>query len=519
MRLDDLVRTSNAVAATSGRHAKVATLAELLGRLSPDDARIAVPFLTGGLRQGRIGVGASAIREAATGVAAAASPTLELADVDAAFAEMSVVKGAGSAARRVQRLRGVFERSTVPERDFLVRLLFGELRQGAVEGVLADAVSRAANVPLAKIRRAAMVTGSLTTAACAALVSGVSGLESMDVALFAPLQPMLADSSESVEEALAETDGASVEYKLDGGRIQVHRDGEDVRIYSRGLHDVTASLPDVVRAVRALPVPRLILDGEALALRPDGTPQPFQVTMRQFGRTAELKGMEQVVPLTPFFFDCLYVDGQSLLDDPLSRRIAVLDDVVPASLRVPRRVGAGAVEAASFAAAAERDGHEGVVVKSLQSTYEAGRRGRAWIKVKRARTLDLVVLAAEWGSGRRAGSLSNLHLGARDDERGGFVMLGKTFKGLTDALLVWQTQQLLAREIGRDGPAVFVRPELVVEIAFNEIQESPHYPGRLALRFARVKRYRSDKSAAQADAYSDVRRLFTQITGLDAPPR
>ena len=519
MRLDDLVRTSSAVADTSGRNAKVATLADLLGRLSPDDARIAVPFLTGSLRQGRIGVGTSAIREAAAGVTAADAPTLELAEVDAAFAEMSGARGAGSAARRVQRLRGLFERSTILERDFLVRLLFGELRQGAVEGVLADAVARAANVPLARVRRAAMVSGSLTTAACAALVSGESGLESMDVALFAPLQPMLADSSETVEEALAETGDASVEFKLDGGRIQVHRDGEEVRVYSRGLHDITVSLPDVVRAVRAMPARGLILDGEALALRPDGTPQPFQVTMRQFGRTTDLQGEPQAVPLTPFFFDCLYLDGQSLLDDPLSRRITVLDDVVPAPLRVPRSVGASAVEAASFAATAERAGHEGVVVKSLQAAYEAGRRGRAWIKVKRARTLDLVVLAAEWGSGRRVGSLSNLHLGARDDERGGFVMLGKTFKGLTDALLAWQTQELLAREIGRDGHVVFVRPELVVEIAFNEIQESPHYPGRLALRFARVKRYRTDKSVAQADAYSGVQRLFTQMTGLDAPPR
>ncbi|MGC4084656.1 MAG: hypothetical protein QM736_21705 [Vicinamibacterales bacterium] len=292
-----------------------------------------------------------------------------------------------------------------------------------------------------------------------------------------------------------------------------------MRIYSRSLRDVTAGIRDVEEAVRGLRAREVVLDGEAIALRPDGTPHPFQITMRRFGRRQDADALRGELPLTPLFFDCLYLDGQALIDEPLARRVAVLDDVVPEGLRVPRVEGVDTAQAQAFVARAESAGHEGVMVKALEATYAAGRRGSAWVKVKRARTLDLVVLAAEWGSGRRHGTLSNLHLGARDEERGGFVMLGKTFKGLTDALLAWQTGELLAREIGRDGHIVFVRPELVVEIAFNEIQESSHYPGRLALRFARVKRYRSDKSASEADTYETVRRTYAAITGLDAPAR
>lgn len=518
MLFSELVSTSSAVAGASARLEKIATLSTFLRRLSAEEVAVAVPFLTGALRQGKIGAGYALVKQAAD-VEPAGQATLTIADVDRAFAAVTSVKGSGSGARRVWLLRELFARSTRAEQDFLVRLLFGELRQGAVEGVLLDAVARASDIAPDRIRRAAMIAGALAPAAVSALTEGESALTAMSIALFSPVQPMLAASAGDVGEALAETGDASLEYKIDGARIQVHKAGDDVRIYSRSLRDVTAGIRDVAEAVRALPAGELILDGEAIALRPDGSPHPFQMTMRRFGRRQDAEALRDELPLTPFFFDCLFIDGSPIIDEPLARRVAVLDGVVPERLRVPRESGLSAAHAEAFVTRAEQAGHEGVMVKALEAPYAAGRRGSAWVKVKRARTLDLVVLAAEWGSGRRAGTLSNLHLGARDDERGGFVMLGKTFKGLTDALLAWQTQELLGREIGRDGHVVFVRPELVVEIAFNEIQESPTYPGRLALRFARVKRYRSDKSPDAADTYQTVRRMYSAITGLDAPAR
>jgi DNA ligase-1 len=515
--LSELVATSAAVAATSSRLDKIARLAELLRRLAPSEAPIGVAYLTGTLRQNRIGVGGAAIRSAAE-VAPAASASLTLGDVDAAFERAASARGSGSTAARIQLLRELFARATDTEQDFLVRLLYGELRQGALEGVLAEAVARASAIPVARVRRAAMITGSLAQVAVAALTAGESALAAMEVTLFAPVQPMLAASADDVEQALAETGDAGLEYKMDGARIQVHKSGDEVRVYSRSLRDVTAAVPDVVDAVRSLRVGELILDGEAIALRSDGTPHPFQITMRRFGRKLDAAAVRTELPLSPFFFDCLYFDGASVIDEPLSRRVALLDQVAPASLQVPRLLGGGREQAVAFADRAAAAGHEGVMVKALDAGYAAGRRGSAWLKVKRAVTLDLVVLAAEWGSGRRKGTLSNLHLGARD-ERGGFVMLGKTFKGLTDAMLAWQTRELLAREIGRDGHIVFVRPELVVEIAFNDIQESPQYPGRLALRFARVKRYRTDKRADQADTFATIQALYQRATGLEPPVR
>jgi DNA ligase-1 len=518
VHLSEVVATSAAVAATSSRLDKIARLAELLRRLTPDDAPIAVAFLTGALRQNRIGIGSAAIRSAA-GVAPAADSSLTLADADAVFARVASIRGSGATAERVRLLRELFARATDIEQDFLIRLLFGELRQGALEGVLADAVARATAIPPERVRRAAMVSGSLAQAAIAALTGGDAALGAMEVALFAPVQPMLAASAENVDEALAESGAAGLEYKMDGARIQVHKSADDVRVYSRSLRDVTTAVPDVVSAVRSLRPRELILDGEAIALRSDGTPHPFQITMRRFGRKQDTEAVRRELPLSPFFFDCLYVDGTAVIDEPLSRRVALLDEVTPAALQVPRLIGATADEANTFAANAAAAGHEGVMVKALDAGYAAGRRGRAWLKVKRPVTLDLVVLAAEWGSGRRKGTLSNLHLGARDAERGGFVMLGKTFKGLTDATLAWQTRELLAREIGRDGHIVFVRPELVVEIAFNDIQESPQYPGRLALRFARVRRYRSDKRADEADTFATIQDLYRRATGLEPPVR
>jgi DNA ligase-1 len=374
-------------------------------------------------------------------------------------------------------------------------------------------------LPAGRIRRAVMFAGTLPPVARAAVVGGDEAIARFSLALFQPVQPMLAESADEVEQALAELGEASLEYKLDGARIQVHKRDDEVRVFTRNLREVTAAVPEVVEAARAMPVATLMLDGEVIALRSDATPHPFQITMRRFGRKLDVERARGLLPLTPVFFDCLYVEGQPLVDEPQARRVAVLIDIVPPPLVVPRIVTAKPDEAAAFLERSIAAGHEGVMAKAVDGLYAAGRRGQAWIKVKRARTLDLVVLAAEWGHGRRTGRLSNLHLGARDDRSGGFVMLGKTFKGLTDAMLARQTEALLQLEVARDGHTVHVRPELVVEIAFNEIQESPVYPGGLALRFARVKRYRPDKRATDADTIGTVMRLYAEGRGLEMRTR
>jgi DNA ligase-1 len=518
MLLSELVDTSSAVQAASGRLDKTARIAALLTRLTPEEVEIAVTFLSGAMRQGRVGVGWAAIRDAAsTPPAETASITIQ--DVDVALARIASVRGDGSARLRAGLLRDLLTRATRAEQDFLVRLLHGELRQGALEGVVVDAVAKAAGVRAAALRRAVMMAGDLAPVARALFVDGEPALARFAVQLLRPVQPMLADSAANLDEALREAGDSLVEQKLDGARIQVHKAGDDVRVFSRTLKDVTDAVPEVVGVVRASPRRELIVDGEVIALQRSGAPHPFQITMRRFGRRLDVDRLRAELPLTPFFFDCLFADGTALLDDPLERRAAALADAVDAGAIVPRLIRPGASDASDFLERTLAAGHEGLMVKTLDAPYAAGRRGAAWLKVKRARTLDLVVLAAEWGSGRRRGWLSNLHLGARDDERGGFVMLGKTFKGLTDELLESQTREFLAREIGRDEYTVHVRPELVVEIAFNDLQESPHYPGGLALRFARVKRYRADKTAADADSFASVRRVYTQMTGLEAPAR
>ncbi len=506
MRLQELVDTSNAVASVSRRLEKIDRLAALLKRLAPGEVEVAVEFLSGGLRQGRIGLGWAGL-EAAHREPPATESSLELLDADAAFSRIAEARGAGSAAERAALVVDLFRRATASEQDFLVRLVMGELRQGALEGVLADAVARAARLRPALVRRAWMLAGSLSAVAAAALSEGEAGLQRFTVQLMRPVQPMLADSADSIEEALDLVGEAALEYKLDGARIQVHKKDEEVRVFSRALREVTQAVPEVVAAVEGLPVATAIFDGEAIALRPDGTPHPFQVTMSRFGRQRGVSEMREQIPLTPFLFDCLFVDDVPLLDEPQRNRFDALLDRAP-SLVVPHAREVSRERAAAFVAEAIKAGHEGVMVKAVGAPYAAGRRGRAWVKVKTARTLDLVVLAVEWGSGRRRGLLSNLHLGARDPERGGFVMLGKTFKGLTDEMLAWQTKYLLEREVSRDSYTVYVRPELVVEIAFNEIQSSPRYPGGLALRFARVKGYRPDKTPSEADTIETVRKLF-----------
>jgi DNA ligase-1 len=510
MRLADVVAASRAVAGTTGRLEKVGHLADLMRHVPSGEIEIVIGFLSGAARQGRMGIGGaslSGLRE----VRAADAPSLDVRDVDTAFDQIAASSGAGSAAKRAEMLRLLFGRATRDEQDFLLRLLFGELRQGALEGVLMDAVAKASGIAAARIRRAAMLAGDLAPVARAALVDGEEALSRFVLQPFQPVQPMLADSADDVGGALAALGEASFEYKLDGARIQVHKVGDEVKVYSRNLRDVTMAVPEVVAVAGAMPARELVLDGEVIALRENGTPQPFQITMKRFGRKLDVDRLKAELPVTPFFFDALYVDGTVLVDDPLTSRVRVLGDQASAGNLVPRLVTADVGAAAGFAARALAAGHEGVMAKAVDGVWAAGRRGAAWLKVKQARTLDLVILAAEWGSGRRRGTLSNLHLGARDDERGGFVMLGKTFKGLTDEMLAWQTKKFLELEIGRDDYTVYIRPEVVAEIAFNEIQASPQYPGGVALRFARVKRYRSDKTAADADTIASVRKMYHSL--------
>jgi len=512
MKLHELVRTSTAVASTPGRLAKISTLAAFLKQLDAEEIGIAIGFFTGWPRQGKLGVGWSTIASA-QGQAPVSVPVLELRDVDRVLDQLQLVSGKGSSKERLRLLTELFARATTDEQQFLSAITIGEVRQGALEGVLLEAVARAAGLPSDRVRRAVMLAGNLGAVAFAVLKSGgEAALAQFQVELFRPVQPMLADSAPNVSDALAQSEHVVIEWKLDGARIQVHRRDDRVAVYTRSLNDVTAAVPEVVEAVSALPARELILDGEVIALAGDGKPLPFQVTMRRFGRRLDVATLRKELPVAPFFFDLLWCDGEDLLDRPLSERLQRLDAILPGAMCVPRITTADVDEAKRFEADALARGHEGVMVKSLAAPYAAGRRGSAWIKVKTARTLDLVVLAVEWGSGRRKGWLSNLHLGARDPETGGFVMLGKTFKGMTDAMLERQTKELLGLETARVGHVVHVRPELVVEIAFNEVQRSSQYPGGVTLRFARVKGYRTDKRAMDADTIDAVRAFLPDWT-------
>ena len=576
----------------SGRRVKINEIAGLLRRASPGEVPVAVAFLSGELRQRQIGVGYAALggllrtdlpadggpgdggpddggaADDRPGPDLAPQP-LTLAETDSVFAAIGAITGPGSQAGRRRLLGALFARTTPAEQSFLTRLLAGELHQGALEGVMVEAVAQAAGVPAGEVRRALLLGGSLPAVAEAALSAaltargpGAAGQVSPDetsvreaaagpateapateapagasaaagadagaaAALAAlrafhlqvgrPLRPMLAASAPTVAAAFERVSPAAVEWKIDGIRIQVHRQGREVRVFTRTLDDITPRLPEITRAVLASPAESLVLDGEAIALDPAGRARPFQVTASRAGTQAAPGPATPDVPLTPFFFDLLHLDGRDLIDEPASVRQALMAEVLPADLRVPRLMTGEVAEAEAFFADAVARGHEGVVVKSLDAPYAAGRRGSEWIKVKPRHTLDLVVLAAEWGHGRRRGWLSNLHLGARDPA-GGFVMLGKTFKGLTDEMLRWQTERFLdiAEPPGQhpggdltDARGVLrVRPEMVVEIAFDGVQASPRYPGGLALRFARVLRYRPDKQAAEADPIDAVRAIW-----------
>jgi ATP-dependent DNA ligase I len=501
MLLSEVVATSNRVASTSARSGKIAALASLLAELAADEVEAAVAFLAGEPRQGKIGVGWATI--VPLEVTPARDATLTIADVDRVISHLQTLGGPGSAASRQQHLGDLLGRATADEVDFIRRLLIGELRQGALEGVVTEAVAKAAGVRAESVRRSVMLAGNLPKVAAIALIEGESGLAAIGLEVLRPVQPMLAATAADVAEAIAANGLSSVEWKLDGARIQAHRVGDEVRLFTRNQNDVTARLPGVVDVVASLPGKRFILDGEVVGVGSDERPDPFQDTMSRFSRR---DGLGAAADLGVWWFDCLHVDGADLIDLPLVERASILATVA-GQWRVPSVLTDDPAVAAAFLDGALAAGHEGVMVKSASSRYEAGRRGQAWRKVKPVRTLDLVVLAAEWGHGRRRGWLSNLHLGARDPA-GGWVMVGKTFKGLTDDLLTWQTARFLELEVGHHGGVVEVRPELVVEIALDGVQVSSRYSGGVALRFARVRRYRPDKVAAEADDINAVRALL-----------
>ncbi len=505
MLLANIVDTSTQVAATSKRLAKIELLANLLSQLRGDEIDIVVSFLSGFTRQGRTGIGSAVVRDSQAPPAPA--PTLQILDVDRALATLATIKGPGSEPRKRNELQTIMAAATAGEQQFLKELHLGGLRQGALEGLMFEALARASGVDIDRIRRAAMMAGDTARVARSLLESGDTALDAYSIQLFRPVHPMLAQPAPDVETALAEMEEAALEYKLDGARIQAHKRDDEVRIYTRALNDVTSSVPEVVEAVRALPARELILDGEVISFAPDGRPQPFQVTMRRFGRKIELERLRTELPLTPVWFDILYCDGQPLIDHPQAERFTILTTLAPPQHLVPHMTASTPEAAAEFLRASLENGHEGIMAKATSSLYAAGARGNTWLKIKKVHTLDLVILAAEWGSGRRTGWLSNLHLGARDTENGGYAMLGKTFKGMTDEMLRWQTEQLLALETSRDSYTVFVEPKIVVEIAYSDIQQSPRYESGFALRFARVKRYRADKSPQEADTFATVKML------------
>lgn len=506
MLLAELAQVSLEVAATSARSRKVALLAALFRDAGPDDVPVVIPYLAGRLPQGRIGVGRRSLGDP---VEPASGPTLTVTGVDAELTALAAVSGSGSQALRRERLRALFAAATADEQHFLRALLTGEVRQGALDAVAADALARAAEAPAADVRRAVMLAGSLREVARTLLAEGPGALAAFRLTVGRPVQPMLAHTASSVTEAVDRLGPCAVEEKLDGIRVQVHRDGDRVRAFTRTLDDITDRLPELVTAVAALETGRFILDGEVIALGDDGRPRPFQETAARVGSRRDVAAAAAGVPIVPVFFDALSADGEDLLDLPYTERHTALARLVPEHLRVRRALvpeagDADARRAAeAFLAETLERGHEGVVVKDLAAAYSAGRRGASWLKVKPVHTLDLVVLAAEWGSGRRTGKLSNLHLGARRPD-GTFAMLGKTFKGLTDALLEWQTEKLRELATAEDGHVVTVRPELVVEIAYDGLQRSTRYPAGVTLRFARVLRYREDKTAQEADTVETV---------------
>ena len=507
MNLIDLVNVSSAVSATRSRLKKRALIGECLRVADRHEIRLIVNYLAGVMPQGRIGLGPAMVTAASKG-APAGDRAVPLDEVDRRFSDIAAMQGAGSKQAKTDAFGELLSQVSREEQRFLAGLVLGEVRQGALEGVLIEGIAAASELPADAIRRAVMLAADPAPVAEAALVDGLPGLQAFRLHVLSPVRPMLAQPSDTLADAMNGLGAAALQYKLDGARIQLHRLGSDVRIFTRQLNDVTARLPEIVEAALEMPATNFILDGEAIAFGRDERPLPFQVTMRRFGRASRVDEMRDKLPLSGLHFDCLYLDGEELIDRPFDERSEALARLADPSSLVPQLKTASVAEANRFLATALEQGHEGIMAKSPDSLYAAGNRGSDWLKIKQAHTLDLVVLAAEWGSGRRKGWLSNLHLGARQPDDGSFVMLGKTFKGLTDRMLAEQTKALLDRELGREGNVVHVRPELVVEIAVNDIQQSQQYPAGMALRFARVKGYRPDKKATEADTIDTVRELF-----------
>ncbi|WP_055617062.1 ATP-dependent DNA ligase [Streptomyces phaeochromogenes] len=514
MLLHRLARVSQEVAATSARSRKTALLAELFRDAEADDVPIVIPYLAGRLPQGRLGIGWKIL---GTPVPPAAEPTLTVREVDARLTALGKVSGTGSQAERARLVAELMGASTEPEQRFLLGLIGGEVRQGALDAVAMEGLAQATGAPSADVRRAVMLAGSLQTVAERLLADGPEALAAFRLTVGRPVQPMLAHSASSVAEAIDKLGACAVEEKLDGIRVQVHRDGDDVRLYTRTLDDITDRLPELTSAARELKGEHFILDGEVIAFDEGGRPRSFQDIAGRVGSRVDVATAAEAVPVSPVFFDALSVDGRDLLDLPFADRHTELARLVPEPMRVRRTLVADPADERARAAAEQfladtlKRGHEGVVLKALDAPYSAGRRGASWLKVKPVHTLDLVVLAAEWGHGRRTGKLSNLHLGARNPD-GSFAMLGKTFKGLTDVMLAWQTERLQELAVEDNGWVVTVRPELVVEIAYDGLQRSTRYPAGVTLRFARVVRYREDKTPDQADTVETLLAAHPEVT-------
>lgn len=504
--LAELVTVWHRLVELRKRREKVELLAAFLSRCEPDDLGTAALWLSGQSSRHRLGIGPAAVQRSAN-TEPATDSRLSIAAVSGQLEQLAEITGRGAQANRDQLLGQLFASATPEEQRFLTRLLLGELRQGALTGLLTEALSRATEIPLPLLRRALMLNGHIDEVAVIAAHNGLPGIRAVRLRPMQPLAPMLAETAEDLDTALGRIERPILEDKLDGVRVQIHKEGDRVRVFSRAGNELTDAMPDIVARVQVLPAFDLVVDGEALLLGADRRPLPFQTTMQRFARQRDPQRTPAHQPLHCFLFDCLHANGETLIDDATRLRQLALSDLVPAEMVIRRAAPAKRAEARSFLAQALADGHEGVMAKHPDAPYAAGNRGGHWLKIKHSHQVDLVVLAAEWGSGRRQGWLSNLHLGAADGH-GGFIMLGKTFKGLTDAMLTWQTEQLLARETGRDGALLSVRPELVVEVAFNELQRSRHYPGGLALRFARVRRYRQDKTAAEATTFAELESLF-----------
>jgi DNA ligase-1 len=505
--LKDLVDISEKVGTTPKKKEKVSLLAQFFRRAREKEISLAAFYLSGELPQGRLGIGWAMLQEASKGWSFQPNP-LSLIDLDLSLESIAQEKGSGSSRRKVQNLREVLSRSTEREKEFLAKLIMGEIRQGALEGLVLEALAQTTSLSIDLLQRSLMFSGNIGEVAKTGIEEGASGLSRFQPKLFHPISPMLASPVEGEDEAINRLGEAGWEYKIDGARIQVHKDGKEIRIFTRHLKEITESIPEIITLAKKFPMDKAIFEGEAIALREDGRPLPFQTTMRRFGRIQDVEKIQKEIPLKPFFFDLIHLDGESLIENSYKERFGQLSERIPPEYLIPRMVTAEGQKVQEFLLQSLKEGHEGLMAKGLDSPYVAGQRGFLWLKIKPAQTLDLIVLAAEWGHGRRKGWLSNLHLGAKDTESGEFVMLGKTFKGLTDEMLQWQTKKLLELEIGRDEWSVYIRPELVVEIAFNNIQESPHYPGGLALRFARVKSFREDKSPSEADTFQKVREIF-----------